>query len=226
LNVDPDSANHRTKPEGAGWARRSVGTIPAKLWSSDSDSFGLCGKESDSIRNRFRVRRVPNLVKKESLQNKHIFGKKRSLPPKSPTAGLAANTFEYNFWPNVKFRHIYANFLKELWSESDSWFLLKNSILLALQQKSPKESIHPDSIPGFVPTPALPDGVFLSQIWGDLAFLEVVWRFSFLFGLHPFYTLFGVVSGIFTSCLAFLICFGFFGFFLAFWAHFNRKCAY
>jgi hypothetical protein len=68
----------------------SAGTIPAKSSSSSielylqrtrtcvfghaaqfgkSDSFGLCGKESESIRNRIRLRRAPNFDKNESLLN-------------------------------------------------------------------------------------------------------------------------------------------------------------
>jgi hypothetical protein len=39
---------------------------------------------------------------------------------------------------------------KESCSESESRFLVRDSILFALPQKSSKESIHPDSIPGFV----------------------------------------------------------------------------
>jgi hypothetical protein len=45
-------------PHKCHWQLRldiSAGTIPAKSCSCDSDSFGLCGKESDSIRNRIRV---------------------------------------------------------------------------------------------------------------------------------------------------------------------------
>jgi hypothetical protein len=43
--------------------RCNAGTIPVKSCSCYSDYFGLCGKESDSIRNRIRVRRAHNLEK-------------------------------------------------------------------------------------------------------------------------------------------------------------------
>jgi hypothetical protein len=48
---------------GAIKAKTSAGTIPAKSCLCDSDYFGLCGKESDSIRNRIRVRRAQILRK-------------------------------------------------------------------------------------------------------------------------------------------------------------------
>jgi hypothetical protein len=58
----------------------------------------------------------------------------------------------------------------------------------------------------------LPDGVFISQIWEDLAFLEVIWRVFLAYTL--FYTLFGVFSGIFTTCL---VSYYFLAFFWLFW---------
>jgi hypothetical protein len=51
-----DSLDGRIKED-----KTSVGNIPTKSSSCDSDSFGLCGKESESIWNRIWVRRVPNL---------------------------------------------------------------------------------------------------------------------------------------------------------------------
>jgi hypothetical protein len=49
------------------------------------------------------------------------------------------------------FKRFFANLLSESWLESESRFLIKGSSLLALPQKSPKESIHPESIPGLIP---------------------------------------------------------------------------
>jgi hypothetical protein len=43
----------------AGLYSCSVGTTPAKTWSSDSDSFDLCVKELDSIRSRSGLNESP-----------------------------------------------------------------------------------------------------------------------------------------------------------------------
>jgi hypothetical protein len=53
--------------------KASAGTIPAKSCSCDSDSFGLGGKDSDSIRNRIRVRRAPNFEKMNRCKTSDIF---------------------------------------------------------------------------------------------------------------------------------------------------------
>jgi hypothetical protein len=74
---------------------------------------------------------------------------------------------------------------------------------------------------------ALPDGVFQSRIWGNLAFLEVVWHFNF--SVDVFYCLicFWRFIWLLRSCLAFLKkIVVFFVFIWVFSAHLNRKYDY
>jgi hypothetical protein len=51
----------------------SAGKIPAKSCSYDSDSFGLDAKDSDSIRNRIRVRQAPNFEKMNCCKISDVF---------------------------------------------------------------------------------------------------------------------------------------------------------
>jgi hypothetical protein len=69
---------------------------------------------------------------------------------------------------------------------------------------------------------ALPDGVFLSQIWRDLAFLEVIWRFYFSFGLYPFLYPFWRFFWHFCLLSGFLNFIGSFSFFSGFFGPFEQ----